>query len=131
MDNPLKKLFSKISGLGAIEESSAIGIDIGSSAIKVVEIKKRGGRAILETYGSIALGPDVTLDAGRTTNAPVEKIAEALTEVLKQAGVTQTSGGFAIPVQSSLIFTIELPVAVKETEMTAIVSTEARKYIPV
>jgi len=131
MDNPLKKLFSKISGLGAIEESSAIGIDIGSSAIKVVEIKKRGGRAILETYGSIALGPYVTLDAGRTTNAPVEKIAEALTEVLKQAGVTQTSGGFAIPVQSSLIFTIELPVAVKETEMTAIVSTEARKYIPV
>jgi type IV pilus assembly protein PilM len=34
-------------------------------------------------------------------------------------------------VQSSLIFTIELPIQVKESEMASIIPTEARKYIPV
>ncbi len=131
MDNPLKNLFSKISELSAGGESSAVGIDIGSSAIKVVEIKKKGSKAVLETYGAIALGPYEAMDAGRVTNLPVDKIAEALKEVLKQSGVTAASGAFSIPVQSSLIFTIELPAQVSEAEMATVVPTEARKYIPV
>ena len=132
MDNLfLKKFFSKISELMANAEDSAVGIDIGSSAIKVVEIKKKKGRIILETYGAIALGPYDALDVGRVTNLPVEKTAEALKEVLKQSKVDVVSGAFSIPVQSSLIFNIELPITVKDTEMTTVISTEARKYIPV
>ena len=38
-------------------ESSIMGIDIGSSAIKIVQIKKQNGQAVLETYGELALGP--------------------------------------------------------------------------
>jgi len=113
------------------EEHNAVGIDIGSSAIKVVEVKKKGGKAILETYGAIALGPYADLDAGRVTNLPVEKIAEALREVLKQSGIILNSAAFAVPVQSSLIFTIELPATIAESDMPSIVPTEARKYIPV
>ena len=131
MNNPFRNIFSSIGNLTSSAESTALGIDIGSSAIKVVEIKRKGGKAILETYGAIALGPYDALDAGRVTNLSVEKVSEALKEVLKQSGVTIASGAFSIPVQSSLIFTIELPAQVKESEMSAIISTEARKYIPV
>jgi len=131
MDNPLRKIFSVFGNMGGGAEDSAVGVDIGSSAIKVVEIKVKGGRAILETYGAIALGPYGGLDVGRVTNLPVDKIAEALKEVLKQSGVTSTTPAFSIPVQSSLIFTIELPSSVKESEMPGVVPTEARKYIPV
>lgn len=132
MDNPLKKFFSDIIKLGGGNaEVSAVGIDIGSSAIKVVEVKRKGGKAVLETYGAIALGPYVETDAGRVTNLPIEKMVVALKEVLKQSGASDTSPAFAIPVQSSLIFTVEFPVQVKESEMAAIIPTEARKYIPV
>jgi type IV pilus assembly protein PilM len=131
VNNPLQKIFSKIGDLAGGREDSAVGIDIGSSAIKVVEIKKKGGRAVLETYGSVALGPYADQDAGRVTNLSVEKIGEALKEVLKQSGVVTSSGAFAIPVQSSLIFTIELPSQIGEKEMALVVPTEARKYIPV
>ena len=131
MDNPFKKIFGRTNLLRNESSDSAVGIDIGSSAIKVVEIKKKGSKAILETYGAIALGPYEELEVGRVTNLPVEKIVEALKEVLKQSGVTNSSVALSIPVQSSLIFTIELPGAIKENEMTSIVSTEARKYIPV
>ncbi len=135
MNNPFKNIFSRLSSIGKMTgggDVSALGIDIGSSAIKVVEIKKKGGKAILETYGSIALGPYAGLDVGRVTNLPMEKLSEALKEVLKQSGVTVSSGALAIPVQSSLVFIIELPPQIIEDgKMGDIVSTEARKYIPV
>ncbi|OGI57135.1 hypothetical protein A3B85_03330 [Candidatus Nomurabacteria bacterium RIFCSPHIGHO2_02_FULL_37_13] len=131
MNNSLKNFFAKIKSIVSDPESSAVGIDIGSSAIKVVEIKKKRGKVILETYGAIALGPYASLDAGQVTNLSVEKIAEALKEVLKQSGVSSSSLAFSIPVQASLIFTIELPAQIKENEVAVIISTEARKYIPV
>lgn len=131
MDNPLKKIFgSGKSIFKGSDSGSAIGIDIGTSAIKVVEIKKKGSKAMLETYGSISLGSFYGTDAGRVTNLPTEKLIEALKIVLEQAGVSTNSAALAIPVQSSLIFTIELPFQMKESEIESIVSTEARKYIP-
>lgn len=130
MSNIFTNLFSSVGNIGSGEDS-AIGIDIGSSAIKVVEIKRKGGRAMLETYGAMALGPYADTEAGRITSLPVEKVVLALKEVLKQADATGTSFSFSIPVLSSLIFTIELPPQVKESDMPGIVPTEARKYIPV
>ncbi len=130
MDNPFKKIFSRLGSLATSREDGAVGIDIGSSAIKVVEIKKKGGKIILETYGAIALGPYDTLDVGRVTNLSVEKISSAVQEVLKQSGVTIASAAFSIPVQSSLIFTVPLPASIKESEISSIIPTEARKYIP-
>jgi len=130
MNNPIKNLLSNLNIFGGGRDDSALGVDVGSSAIKVVEIKKRGGKAVLETYGSITLGSYAETDAGRVTNLPVDKTVEALKEVLKQSGVTTTSSAFSIPVQSSLIFTIPLPSSIKESEVSSIVPTEARKYIP-
>ena len=133
MDNPFKKILDSATGLfsGSSSNDSAVGIDIGSSMIKVVEVKKKGGKAMLETYGVISLGPYAELEMGRVTNLPAEKIIEALKEVLKQAGVTTKASALSIPIQSSLIFVVELPSQVKESEIDLIIKTEARKYIPV
>jgi type IV pilus assembly protein PilM len=131
MNNPLQKIFSSLGSSIGGSSDSAVGIDIGSSAIKVVEIKNKKGKAVLETYGSISLGPYADLDVGRVTNLPVDKTIEALKEVLKQSAITSTSGALAIPVQSSLVFTIDLPPQLKDNELSSIVPTEARKYIPV
>ena len=131
MDNKnlLKNLFASFGKTKGGD--SAVGVDIGSSAIKVVEIKKKGGKAVLETYGAIALGPYGDMDAGRVTNLPIDKIVLALKEVLKQSGVENTRVALSIPIQASLIFTIELPAQVGEAEIASIIPTEARKYIPV
>jgi type IV pilus assembly protein PilM len=131
MSDLLKNIFSGFGKMGAKASDSAVGIDIGSSAIKVVEIKKKAGKAVLETYGAIALAPYGELEAGHVANLPVEKVAEALGEVLKQSDTSSTAPAFSIPVQSSLIFTIELPGNIKQSELADIVPTEARKYIPV
>lgn len=133
MANLFKNIFS---GMGKLKpsgshDSTAIGVDIGTSAIKVVEIKKKSGKAVLETYGAIALGPYADLEAGQVTNLPIDKTILALKEVLKQSGVNGSTVALAVPIQSSLIFTIELPAQISEDQIAAIVPTEARKYIPV
>jgi len=137
MDNSLKKIFSE--GLSNLtnafnsnkSKDEALGIDIGSSAIKVVQLKKKGGKAILETYGVLALGPYGKADIGAVTNLQTEDIARALLDVIKESNVTTKSAVIAIPSLSSLIFTLTLPGNISEGQIAKIVPIEARKYIPV
>ena len=112
------------------ESKSALGVDIGTSSIKVVQLRKERGKVILETYGAIALGPYAGVEIGRSTSLPAEKIAEALRDVIREANVTVTDAAVSIPYASSLVALIKLPAAV-EKELASVVPIEARKYIPV
>lgn len=133
MDNPFSKIFGSFSELFTrTSDDSVVGIDIGTSSIKIVQLKKKGGKAVLETYGAIALGPYAENGMiGQPTNLAPEKVAEALATVLKEAGVSTKQAVMSIPASASLIFTIELPPLVPEGQLATIVPTEARKYIPV
>jgi type IV pilus assembly protein PilM len=119
----LQKMFGK-------KSTSVIGVDIGTSAIKVIQLSRKGGKAILETYGEIALGPYGGVEIGRSTNLSPEKIAEALVDLMRESKVTTAMGALSIPYGSSLITTIEMP-AVAEKQLTQMIPIEARKYIPV
>lgn len=125
------KIFNSKSILNTNSSSSVVGIDIGSSAIKVIEIKKKGSKAYLETYGIIKLGMYADTDDDRAVNLSTEKTIEALKEVLKQAGVTSNSVAFSVPMPSSLIFKVDLPANLTEKEISQAVPIEAKKYIPV
>lgn len=122
--------FSKISGMFEQGGKSVLGIDVGSSAIKVVQLKQKAGRAILETYGTLSLGPYGGVEIGRATNLPASKITEAINDLLKEAKTTTRSCGLSIPVSSSLVTFIKLP-AVNEKQLAQMVPIEARKYVPV
>lgn len=113
-------------------EQSVIGIDIGSSAIKIVQLKKQGNKALLETYGELALGPYAGAEVGQATNLPVDKVVEALNDLLieKEVNITTRNCGIAIPFRSSLMSLIELPTT-DEKQIATMVPIEARKYIPV
>ncbi len=112
------------------KNDSVIGIDIGSSAIKIVQIKKKKGKAVLETYGELALGPYAGIEIGRATNLPMDKIAEALTDVLREANTTTKQCGITLPLSSSLITFMTVPTT-DEKQLGGMVTLEARKYIPI
>lgn len=119
-----------LSSLFKQEVRSVIGVDIGTSAVKVVQLKREKGRVILETYGAIALGPYAGVEIGRATALPADKIAEALKDVIREANVTTADAAISIPYASSLVSIIKLPVTV-EKQLAQVVPIEARKYIPV
>lgn len=116
--------------LFAQPSKSALGVDIGTSSIKVVQLRREKGRVVLETYGAIALGPYAGVEVGRATALPAEKIAEALKDVVREANVTVHDAAFSIPYASSLVSVLTLPASV-ENQLAQVVPLEARKYIPV
>jgi type IV pilus assembly protein PilM len=123
MPNFFSSLFKKTEG-------SVLGIDIGASSIKVVQLRKKGGKAVLETYGALALGPYAGIDIGKATSLAPEKIVTALTDILREAKTTTKRGGVTIPFGSTLMSVIEMP-GVDEKNLAAMIPIEARKYIPV
>lgn len=111
--------------------TSVIGIDIGSSAIKVIQIKKDNNRAVLETYGELALGPYEGTQVGRSTRLTTDKVVEALNDIIKEAKVTTKIGSLAIPMKASMVTLVRLPKNVDQEKLSTLVPIEARKYIPV
>jgi len=129
MPNFFSNLFS---GLFNSQSKSVLGIDIGSSSIKIVQLSRRGCRVILETYGELSLGPYAGKSIGEATNLSAEKIIEAVQNLLKEKEVNATTRicGVAIPFSSSLITVIELPNQSLK-QLAEMIPIEARKYIPV
>lgn len=110
--------------------TSVIGVDIGSSAIKVVQLKSEGGRVVLETYGAVALGTYGEKKSGEMPALTNEQIATAIADVMREANITTKSSAVSLQSSASLIFVIQLP-NIKESEYETVIPTEARKYIPV
>ncbi len=109
---------------------SVLGIDVSSSTIKVVQLGRSKGRAVLETYGELALGPYAGVEGGRATSLSSDKLGEALADLMREAKVSTTECGVAIPLSSSLINVIEMP-DVGEAKLKEMVPIELRKYVPV
>jgi type IV pilus assembly protein PilM len=111
-------------------DGSVLGVDIGASSAKLVQLRASHGTAILETYGEIALGPYANQPIGKVVQLPAEKMAEALTDLMKEANVTAKTAGVSIPFSSSLVSVLDLP-KVDAESLKRIIPIEARKYIPV
>lgn len=115
---------------GTKKQPSVVGIDIGVSSIKVVQLKKRRGVAVLETYGELSLAPYAGSEIGQATNLSASKLAEAVKDILREANVTTNKAGVSIPFSSSLISLVSMP-ALDSSKLASMIPIEARKYIPV
>lgn len=113
------------------KDASVLGVDIGSSSLKVVQLRKEHGKAVLETYGELALGPYGGGDVGQATNLSAEQITDTLKDLLREAKVTTNSCGVSIPFARSLLTLVNLPYRKDPKEQKTVVELEARKYIPV
>lgn len=122
---------SFFSSLFKKKQKSVLGVDIGSSSLKVVQLRREGGKAVLETYGELALGPYGGGEVGQATNLSVEQISETLKDLLREAKVTTTNCGVSIPFARSFLTLVSLPYVADQKEQKTVIELEARKYIPV
>lgn len=112
------------------DSGSVLGVDIGSSSIKLVQLKAVRETVVLETYGEIALAPYAQQPVGKAVRLEPEQTAAALSDLMKESNVTASQAGIAIPFGASLISIIDMP-KVGESQLKQMVPIEARKYIPV
>jgi len=127
----MANLLDKITGLGFLKKGeSVLGVDIGTSAIKIVQIKNKGGKVVLENYGALALGPYANLEPGQAAGLSKEKIVEALQDLIRESGITSKKAAIAIPLKDTMISLIDMP-DVGEKQLKTMIPIEARKHIPV
>lgn len=110
-----------------------VGVDIGVSSTKVVQLRYDGQRAILETYGELL--NEGYFKSAEGTGAGFLRyldsdIVSLLGDVFKESQVTTREAVFSIPATASFVTTISLPkIARKEIENA--IPFEARKYVPI
>ncbi|MBP6912366.1 MAG: type IV pilus assembly protein PilM [Candidatus Pacebacteria bacterium] len=110
---------------------SIVGIDIGSSSIKIVQLKKSGSVAVLETYGTLSLGQFIGKEDGIVTNLETEDLSKALVALLDEAKVDSKDAGITIPALNALLFTLSIPESITGSMLEEAVKNEARSHVPV
>jgi type IV pilus assembly protein PilM len=112
------------------QPARVMGIDIGASSIKVIELEQTKQALTLRTYGELQLGPYAEKKLGEAVTLEPKKLTEAVVDVIRESGVQAATGVLSIPLNSSFVTVV--PISVKETEnLEAKLKIEARKYIPV
>ena len=112
---------------------SFLGVDIGTSTIKVVELTRWGRKKSLKNYGEMR--SEVLYDKPfRTAEKSslllsAKDIARALRGILQEAKIKTKDAIFSIPDFSSFFTHFELPPMSKE-ELSEAVQYEARKHVP-
>lgn len=115
-----------------------LGLDIGTSSIKIVELEKRGGRFELLNYGILELnGAD--FNAANKVQAegwqnilkmPDREISEGIKELIKKAGISSSEVVASIPSFSTFATVIEMPY-VSDEDLARALPFEAKKYVPI
>src|SRR5207253_7447741 len=105
-----------------------IGVDISSSALKLVELSETGkGAYRLERYAVEPLAKDVVAD-GNIAN--LDQVSDALKRAWKRLGSRNRSVALALPAAMVITKKIIVPTGQTEEELELQVETEANQYIP-
>lgn len=104
-----------------------LGVDISSTAVKVLELSNSQDRYRVESYAVVPLPPGVVVEK-------LIKDPEALTEGIQKALAKSKSGvkyaAVAVPDSSVITKVIQVDAGMTDDEVEALISVEANKYIP-
>lgn len=105
---------------------SYLGVDIGNSALKVVEIENSKGRPKLLTYGYLEQPNEILTS---NTKEARDAIVSALHQVQESARTSTQNAVAALPSYTVFTSIIHLPEMPKK-ELFAAVQWEAKKFVP-
>lgn len=106
-------------------KKSIIGLDIGASSIKAVQLQQTKKGTDLKAFGMLPLAPEVIVDG---TIMDAEVVVDTIRKVVKQA---KAKGNAAISVSGHSVIVKKIIVAnMSRTELESAIETEAQQYIP-
>ncbi len=106
-----------------------LGVDIGTTGLKVVELMPEGGKIRLVTYGYADIAPEKDATVLSVDNA--KQVADILQQVVKASGMKATKAVAALPASSVFhaIISIPMPKSAKE-DIRAVVEAQTAKLLP-
>lgn len=106
--------------------TSTIGLELGSSAVKAVELRAEGDSFRLVTYGSGVHDQDI-IRKNATANA--DHIVHTIRDVLEQSRVTTDRVVVSLPAMNVFHTTFEIPAMAKK-DLESAIQWEARRMLP-
>lgn len=114
-----------------------LGVDIGTTGIRLVELRMEGGKQGLVNYGHLESEDYLSL-GGTSGNKKLvdntylshDKIVADLKEVIMAMGIGAKKIAMSLPISSAFSSVINLP-NIQEEDVNRAVNFEARKYIPI
>jgi len=103
-----------------------VGLDIGSSALKLVELRERKGEYYLQRLGIEPLSPEAIVDGSIMDSSLV---VDAIHKLNEQTATKATNYATSLSGHSVIIKKISLP-AVSQEELAESIQWEAEQYIP-
>lgn len=104
-----------------------LGIDIGPSAVKLVELSRSGPRFRVEGFAIEPLNEGLMEDRNP---ADTDGVAEAVKRACRKAGARSRRAAVAVPTSSVITRTVPMPADFKEADVEANIAIEAAQYIP-
>lgn len=104
----------------------AVGLDIGSSSVKLIQLKESKRGYVLDSFGITPLPPEAIVD-GALMNSSA--IVDAVRELFAQAKLKQKQVAIGISGHSVIIKKINLP-RMTQDELEESIQWEAEQYIP-
>src|SRR5512136_1175398 len=104
----------------------AVGLDIGSSSVKLVQLKEKKGGFQLLAFGSAPLPPEAIVDGALMNSAA---IVQAIQELAAQQKVKAREVAIGVRGHSVIIKKISMP-RMSQEELDESIQWEAEQYIP-
>jgi len=108
------------------KSGNLIGVDIGSTSIKLVQLSRSRSGYELVSMAAVPLPRDAIVE---NTIVDSAAISEALTEALRRARPSTKNAALAVSGNAVIIKTIKMPLTT-EFEMEAQIEYEADQYVP-
>jgi type IV pilus assembly protein PilM len=120
-------LTTNLGSLLASKPDSLLGVDIGSSAIKLVEFHHHKNTLEVSSFSSETLPEDALADK---KIADPDKVASAIRSAVRRARTNTKEAVVAVPGASAITRVIQMPSAMQDQEMEEQIKLQADQYIP-
>ncbi len=110
-----------LSGIGDF-----FGLDIGTSAIRVVQVKTSGRQSVLLRYGQV---PIDTKTAQSDSQTDQKHLVEAITKLVNDVGITTRNVAVGVPANHSFATVADIP-RLEEAELKRTIEYQAESFIP-
>ncbi len=104
-----------------------LGLDISSTAVKLLELSRSGNRCRVEAYAVEPLPPNSVVEKNITD---VEAVGEAVRRAVKRAGTRSRNVAVAVAGSAVITKVIPMPGSLSDDEMYSQIELEADQYVP-
>ena len=114
-------------GLFSNNKMQLFGVDVSSSAVKVMQLSKSGKKYKVDYYGVDALPANAVVEKNITE---VDRVSASISNAVKRAGIKRKNVAIAVSGSAVITKTINMPSDLNEDEMEEQLSLDANQYIP-